>query len=57
MDELKVSLESEINKVSAWVRANKLTLNAAKSKLLVKNPKVKPLIDCVDIHSYAGIIK
>ena len=39
-DETEAKLNSELNKASAWMLANKLTLNPAKSNALIINPKL-----------------
>ena len=40
LEHLESKLNIEINKVNDWITANKLTLNAKKSNLLVINPKL-----------------
>ena len=40
INETEAKLNTELNKVSAWMLANKLTLNSAKSNVLIINPKL-----------------
>ena len=52
-----MSLTSQINRVSMWVQANKLTLNPAKSNLLIITPKFNFPSANIDIQCTDGIIK
>ena len=40
INKTEAKLNSELNKVSAWMLANKLPLNPAKSNVLIINPKL-----------------
>ena len=57
LKQLKSSLTSEINRVSMWVRANKLTFNPAKSNLLIITPKLNSPSINIDIQCTDGLIK
>ena len=57
LKQLKSSLTSEINRVSMWVRANKLTFNPAKSNLLIITPKLNSPSIIIDIQCTDGLIK
>ena len=57
LNQLKLSLTSEINRVSMWVRANKLTLSPVKSNLLIITPKLNSPSVNIDIQCTDGIIK
>ena len=57
LKQLKSSLTSEINGVSMWVRANKLTLNPAKSNSLIITPKPNSPSVNIDIQCMYGLIK
>ena len=57
LNQLNLSLTSEINRVSMWVRANKLTLNPVKSNLLIITPKLNSPSVNIDIQCTDGIIK
>ena len=39
INETEAKLNSELNKVSAWMLTSKLTLNPAKSNVMIINPK------------------
>ena len=57
LKQLKSSLTSEINRVSMWVQANKLTFNPAKSNLLIITPKLNSPSINIDIQCTDGLIK
>ena len=57
LNQLKCSLTSEIIRVSRWVRANNLTLNPAKSNLLIITPKLNSPSVIIDIPCTDGIVK
>ena len=53
---LECPLTSEINRVSMWVQADKLTLDPANSKLLIITPEFNSLYVNIDIQCMYGII-
>ena len=54
---MKYSLNSELAKVSSWIVANKLTLNAAKPSAIIIKPKLhSPPIE-INLSSATGSIK
>jgi len=57
IDQVKSRLNSEMNKTCNWMLANKLTLNATKSKLLIINLKYNSILTNVIIDCKAGSIK
>ena len=56
LDQLESKLNIEINKVNDWITANKLTLNAKKSNLLVINPKLNSPATVMNLICSAGSI-
>ena len=56
INETETKLNSELNKVSAWMLANKLTLNPAKSNALIINPKLTSTTPKLEISCPKGSI-
>ena len=56
INETEDKLNSELNKVSAWMLTNKLTLNPAKSNVLIINPKLTLTTPKLEITSPNGSI-
>ena len=56
INETEAELNSELNKVSAWMLANKLTLNPAKSNVLIINPKLTSTTPKLEITCPNGLI-
>jgi len=57
IDQLKSRLNSEMNKTFNWMSANKLTLNATKSKLLMINLKHNSILTNISINCKSSSIK
>ena len=56
INETEVKLNSELNKVSAWMLANNLTLSPTKSNVLVINPKLTSTTPKLEITCSNGSI-
>ena len=56
INETEAELNLKLNKVSAWMSANKLTLNPAKSKALITNPKLTSTTPKPEITGINGSI-
>ena len=57
MNQSENLLTSEINRVGTWMKANKLTLNPAKSNLLIITTKLNFPLDNIDTQCTYGLIK
>ena len=48
LTELKLALTPELNNLSCWLKANKLSLNAAKTALMIIGSRQRPSAQCDD---------
>ena len=48
--ELKLVLTPELNNLSSWLKANKLSLNVAKTELMIIVPRQRLSAQCDDVE-------
>ena len=50
LTELKLALAPELNNLSCWLKANKLSLNVAKTELMVIGSRQRISVQCDDVE-------